>query len=36
MGYVIRSDSARPLSQNLDELIFSLRDPKGAWSQRTK
>lgn len=33
-GYVIRSDGAHPLSRNLDDLIYSWRDPKGAWSKR--
>jgi Xaa-Pro aminopeptidase len=33
-GYVIRSDGAHPLSKNLEDLIFSWRDPKGAWSSR--
>ena len=35
-GYVIRSDGAHPLCPELDELIFSLRDPDGFWSQREK
>jgi len=33
-GYVIRADGAHPLSKNLDNLIFSWRDPKGEWSKR--
>lgn len=28
-GYVVRSDGAEPLSQGLEDMIFSLRDPQG-------
>ena len=35
-GYVVRSDGAKPLSQGLEDLIFSLRDPRGVWSQRSE
>ena len=33
-GYVITSDGAKPLSGKLDNLILSLHDANGAWSQR--
>jgi Xaa-Pro aminopeptidase len=33
-GYVITSDGARPLSEELENIILSVRDPNGIWSQR--
>ena len=33
-GYVITSDGARPLSEELEKMILSYRDPNGIWSQR--
>jgi hypothetical protein len=32
-GYVVREDGAEPLSQAMDDLLLSLRDPKGLWSE---
>jgi Xaa-Pro aminopeptidase len=32
-GYVIRENGVEPLSQALEDLILSLRDPNGLWSQ---
>lgn len=33
-GYVITAEGAKPLSENLDNLILGLRDPNGLWSER--
>ncbi len=32
-GYVVREDGPEPLSQAMDDLLLSLRDPQGLWSQ---